>query len=195
LVNPQAAERAIRIDPAVETDRNTQTHARVQLIPLAVCAMASAAMVPATHLAWFGSLNGDLTVPRYGAISGMLVPPSSPAGLVPGTQSWGYLLIFWSAVVAVLAVVAAFSRVLLRARRSRGVSGLLATVGVASLILMALVVAELMTSVPFDLAQSHASADWGAIVGLGLALVSSIGAWLAWATWKYPHRWGLDPST
>jgi len=66
-------------------------------------------------------------------------------------------------------------------------------VGVASLVLVALIVPELAASKRFDEVVS-VGADWGAFAGLGLAVLSSFGAWFAWATWKYPYRWGLVAS-
>jgi hypothetical protein len=164
------------------------------VVSLGICAAASGAIVAAAHLPWFGDLAGDPTVPQFSALSGELVPPRSPSGLVPGTQSWGYLLVSWSALLTVAAVSAAFACGVLGSRQPRRVKRLLTVVGVASLILVALVVPELLTTVRFDLV-SYAHSDWGALVGLGLAVMSSLGAWFAWATWTYPHRWGVRPST
>jgi hypothetical protein len=140
--------------------------------------------VAATHLPWFGSLS-DASVPEFNAVSGALWR----TGLVPASQNWGYLLISWSLLVAFLALLSALACALVRLRCSGFVDRLLSVLGVASLILVALVVAEVTTSAQFDMA-SYAHPDWGAWIGLALAVVSSLGAWLAWATWTYPHLWG-----
>lgn len=132
-------------------------------------------------------------MPQYSAVSGLLGPPNSPARLVPGTQSWGYLLVSWSALLAISAMVVALACGASRGQGSRLLGRFLVGLGVASLILVALVVSDLVTSVPFDMA-SHANSDWGALVGLVLAALASTGAWFAWATWTYPHRWGISPS-
>jgi hypothetical protein len=171
-------------------DEEPRTHPRVQVISLFVCALASFTLVPVTHVPWFGPFSNTAVEPQYSAVSGVLVPPGSPAGMVPGTQSWGYLLIAWSALLAGLAVAAlcicTFSR---RFRYVRGASHLLVAVGIAALILVALVVAEFVPRVPFD-GPDTLGFSWGAILGLVLAVVSAIGAWFAWATLNYPHLWG-----
>jgi hypothetical protein len=170
------------------SDLSERTHPRVQVVFLCVCAAASGAMVAAAHLPWFGSLS-DSSVPEKSAVSGELWR----TGLVPGAQTWGYLLIAWSALLAAVALIAALACALLRPRNQRPLRRLLMYVGVASLVLVALVLPELTTSAQFDLV-SYAHPDWGAWIGLGLAVVSSVGAWLAWATWRFPHLWGLDTS-
>lgn len=171
-----------------------RTHPSVQVVPLCLCAAASAAVIAATHLPWFGSIAQDPSVPEYTAVSSMLTPPSSAAGLVPGTQDWGSLLVAWSALLAVTAVVAAVAGAALGVRHARGVGRLLMSVGVGSLVLVALLVPELFVRVRFDL-DSFVGFDWGALVGLVLAVVSSLAAWFAWATFAYPHRWGIAPTT
>jgi len=163
-----------------------RTHPRVQVILLCICTASSGAMVVATHLPWFGSLS-DNSVPERSAVSGELWR----TGLVPGTQSWGYLLVAWSALLGVLALFAALACALDSPRRHWPLSRILLCPGVAALVLVALVLAELNTSAQFDLV-SYAHPDWGAWIGLGLAVVSSVGAWLAWTTWRFPHLWGLD---
>jgi hypothetical protein len=160
---------------------------------LCICAAAAAALGAVTHVPWFGSFTGDTPEPEYSAVSGLLVPPHSPGGLAPATQNWGYLLVSWSAVLAASALATAIALPVIRHRHPRGVSALLVAVGIGSLVLVALVLPELLSRVPFDEA-SFVGADWGAFTGLGLAVLSSIGAWFAWATWKYPQRWGLETS-
>jgi hypothetical protein len=167
------------------------THVSVQFVPLCISALASLALVVSMHLPWFGNL-GDQSTRSFNAISGSLAPPSSPTGLVPGTQSWGYLLTVWAALCAILAGAAACSCVFSCRRNRRVGSRFLVGVGASSLVLVALVVPELLARAPFD--EVTVGSDWGAFVGLGVAVVSSIGAWFAWATWTYPHRWGLDSS-
>jgi hypothetical protein len=181
----RAARTAAPIAPTPDARDLDRTHPRVQVVPLFLCAVASAAVAAAAHLPWFGSIAGDPTAPEYAAVS-----PILPAGLLPGTQGWGFLLVAWSALLAVLAVVAAVVCAARGARHPRGVRRLLTGVGVGSLVLVALVAAELSGRVRFDLV-SFVGFDWGALAGLGLALLSSFGAWLAWATFAYPHRWGL----
>ena len=89
-----------------------------------------------------------------------------------------------------MALFAALACALVRHSRRRPLNRLLLGLGVASLVLVALVMAELTTRAQFDLV-AYADADWGAWAGLSLAVVSSVGAWFAWATWTYPHLWGL----
>lgn len=190
-MSSRATEADGLIAPARDSGQSGRTHARVQVIPLCLCAVASSAFVAATNLPWFGSLSSGNPEPEYSAVSRVLVPPGSPAGLVPGTQSWGYLLAAWSAVPAFLAVVAVLACVVGRHRDGRDLSRLLFCVGIASLVLVALVVPELMATVPYD--ESSVGSDWGAIVGLGLAVLSTTGAWFAWATWTHPHLWGPGP--
>ena len=137
--------------------------------------------------AQFGSLS-DPAVPEKSAVSGELWR----TGLVPGAQSWGYLLVAWSAMLALFALLGALACRFPRPRRQWPMSRLLLCLGVASLILVALVLAELTRSAQFDLV-SYAHSDWGAWIGLSLAVVSSVGAWLAWASWRFPHLWGLNP--
>jgi hypothetical protein len=57
---------------------------------------------------------------------------------------------------------------------------------------MALVVLEFVPRVPFD-GPDTLGFSWGTVVGLGLAVLSSIGAWFAWATLRFPHLWNTDP--
>jgi hypothetical protein len=170
------------------SDLSVRTRPSVQVLSLLVCAAASGTTVAAAHLPWFGSPS-DGSVPEYSAVSGQLWR----TGLAPGAQSWGYLLVSWSALLAVSALLAALACVLLRLRSQRRVGRLLMCIGVASLLLVALVLAELTTSAQFDL-DSYAHLDWGAWTGLSLTVVSSVGAWFAWATWRFPHLWGLDAS-
>jgi hypothetical protein len=75
----------------------------------------------------------------------------------------------------------------------RGLSRLLLFLGIESLVLVALVVAEFVPRVPFD-GPDTLGFCWGTPIGLGLAVLASIGAWFAWTTWTYPWLWGLDPS-
>jgi hypothetical protein len=165
----------------------------VQVISLCVTVVASSAVVAATHLPWFGPFSNDGVNPQYSAISGVLAPPGSPAGLVPGTQNWGYLMVGWSVLLAGLTVVAAVScAVSRRFRHVRGLCHVLVSVVLASLILMALVVLEFVPRVPFD-GPDTLGFSWGTVVGLGLAVLSSIGAWFAWATLRFPHLWNTDP--
>ena len=175
------------IDPAKASVDGT--HVSVQIVPLCICALASSAFVAATHLPWFGSFGDQSTTP-FSAISEDLVPPGSPAGLVPGTQSWGYLLAAWSTLCAVMAVVAACACVVNRHRNPPAVRRTLVGVGLATLVLIALCIPELLVRVPFD--EVTLGSDWGAAVGLGLALLSSFGAWFAWATYAHPSQWGTS---
>lgn len=156
---------------------------------LCVCAAATGAIVLTLHLPWFGS-PGDPSVPQFSAVSGELWR----TGLVPGAQSWGYLITAWSILLVVLAMVAAIACALRRPHNRWPMSGFLLCLAVASLVLMALVLAELTSRTQFDLV-SYAPPDWGAWIGLGLAVASSAGAWLAWASWRFPHLWGLEAST
>ena len=174
-------------------DVGGRTHARVQVISLCLCAGGAVAFLAATNLPWFGAFASENPVPQYSALSVTSVLPNGQAGLVPGTQSWGYLLVAWSALLAALAVAATVVCALGRRRSARDLSRLLLCVGGASLVLIALVVPELGAKVLFDEASS-VGADWGAAVGLGLAVLASIGAWFAWATWTAPSLWGLHPA-
>jgi hypothetical protein len=115
-------------------------------------------------------------------------------GLVPASQSWGYLIAAWSVLLVVLALLGAIACALPRPRNRWPMGGFLLCIAVASVVLIALVVAELTSHAQFDLV-SYADADWGAWFGLGLVLVSSAGAWLAWASWRFPHLWGLEAFT
>jgi hypothetical protein len=175
--------------PGHGTDVGGATHARVQVISLSLCAGAALAFIAATNLAWFGALGSDNPEPQYSALSVRSLAPGPQAGLVPGTQSWGYLLVAWSALLAALAVVAA-AVICLRDRRQRGrrLNRLLLCVGCASLVLVAMVIPELRVNVYYDWVSS-VGFDWGALVGLGLAVLGSIGAWFAWATWTHPALW------
>lgn len=192
-MSAQATEVAAPTAVTRTSEQGARTHKSVQVLPLCLCALSSVAVAAATHLPWFGSIPGDPTVPEYSAVSPLLVPPDAPAGLVPGTQSWGYLVVAWSVLLGVTAVVAVVACVVC-ARRPRAVGRMLVAVGVGSLVLVGLVAAELFASVRFDL-DSFAHSDWGALVGLGLAVLASGGAWFAWATFVFPHRWGLARTT
>jgi hypothetical protein len=156
---------------------------------LSVCAAAAGAIVATLHLPWFGSL-GDPTVQQFSAVSGDLWR----TGLVPASQSWGYLIAAWSLLLVVLALLGAIACALPRPRNRWPVSGFLLCIAVASVVLIALVLAELTSHAQFDLV-SYADADWGAWFSLGLAVVSSAGAWLAWGSWRFPHLWGLEAFT
>jgi hypothetical protein len=101
-------------------------------------------------------------------------------------------LVAWSALLTVLAVIAVAACVLSRHRRRGGVNVLL-SVGIASLVLIALIIPEFTARVQFDLV-SFVGFSWGAMVGLGLAVVAASGAWFAWATLKFPHLWGVEPT-
>lgn len=104
-----------------------------------------------------------------------LYPSSPPAGLVPARKvSLGLLVAIPLGFGGDGALAC-----------PRALSRLLLGLGVASPILVALVVPESITRVPFDEA-SYAEIDWGPIADLGSAVLSSIGAWFAWAKWKYP---------
>jgi formate hydrogenlyase subunit 4 len=145
--------------------------------------------VATLHLPWFGS-PGDPTVQQFSAVSGELWR----TGIVPASQGWGYLIAAWSVLLVVLALLAAIVCVLRSPRNRSPMGGLLLCIAVASVLLVALVLAELTSRAQFDLV-SYAHADWGAWISLGLALVSSAGAWLAWASWRFPHLWGFEAST
>jgi hypothetical protein len=165
-----------------------RTRPRVQVVSLSVCAGAAGAVLASLHLPWFGSL-GDPTVVQFSAVSGDLWR----TGLVPASQSWGYLIAAWSALLVVLALLAAIACALPRPRNQWPMSGVLLCIAVASVMLIALVLAEVTSHAQFDLVSS-APADWGAWLSLGLAVVSSAGAWLAWASSRFPHLWGLEAS-
>ena len=77
------------------------------------------------HLPWFGSL-GNQAVPEFSAVSGDLWR----TGLVPGAQSWGYLIIGWSILLVVLALVAAIACVLRRPHGRWPMSGFLLVSGI-----------------------------------------------------------------
>lgn len=126
-------------------------------------------------------------MPEKSAVSGELWR----TGLVPGAQSWGYLLISCSALLAVWALFGALACARPHPRRYWPMNDLLLSVGVGSMILLALVLAELTASAQFDMA-SYAHSDWGAWLGVSLAVVCTSGAWLAWASWKFPHLWSVD---
>jgi hypothetical protein len=178
------------VAPAERWDDGGRTRPGVQVAWLSVCATSSLALASATHLPWFGSPANDGVEPQYSAVSGFLVPPGSPAGVVPGTQSWGYVIIAVSillaASAAAAAVVCARSR---RFRRMRGLSHALAAVGMVSVLLAVVVALEFVPRVPFD-GPATLGFDWGTILGLGLAVLSCVAAWFTWATVRYPHRWG-----
>jgi uncharacterized BrkB/YihY/UPF0761 family membrane protein len=186
-VHSRVAESEWRTE-SPELDAEGHTRPRVQVLSLCVCAVAAGAIVAAVHLPWFGSVGND-SVPKFSAISGALWR----TGLVPGSQDWGYLVVAWSALLVVGALVAAFACAFRRSHSRPPLSGLLLCLALASVVLVAIVLAELSASAQFDLV-SYAPSDWGAWIGLGLAVVSSFGAWFAWATWRFPHRWGLDES-
>jgi peptidoglycan/LPS O-acetylase OafA/YrhL len=180
-------------DQAQFRDQQNPTHPRVPVVWLCVTVLAAFAVVPTTHLPWFGPFSNDGVLPQFNAVSGYLVPPGSPAGLVPGTQSWGYLIEAWSLLLAGLATSAAVAcAVSRRRRRHRHLRGLLLAVGVASLILVALVTAEFVPHVPFD-GPATLGFSWGTLIGLALALASAIGACFAWATLRFHHLWGTHP--
>ena len=181
------------IAPVQDSDQGGRTPVRVQVIPLCICAVASLAFVAVTNLPWFGDIAGDNSTPQYSAVSEPLVRPGSPGGLTPGTESWGHLMVAWSTLVTTLAVVAVVACAVNRHRHLRSLGRLLICVGLASLVLVALVVPEFTATVPYDLV-STVGFSWGAIVGLGLAVLSSLVAWFAWATLRYPRHWGLEPS-
>jgi len=174
-------------------DVRGRTHGRVQVISLCLCAAAALSLIAATNLPWFGAFVSDGPEPQYSALSVISLPPGPEAGLVPGTQSWGYLLVAWSALLGALAVAAILVRALRRNREGRGLSRLLLCVGGASLVLVALVIPELGVKVFYD-EVSTVGSDWGAVVGLGLAVFASIGAWFAWATWTHPSLWVSHPA-
>jgi hypothetical protein len=170
-----------------------ETHVRVQVVPLCICVVASVGFVLcANNLPWFE--GSDPSIPQFTAISasGHYVSPGSSAGLVPGTKSWGYLMMAWALLLALLALVAVADCVLRRHARRRSLRVLLLLVGVMSLILAVLVVPEFIANVQTDLV-SFAGFSWGTVVGLGLAVLAALGAWFAWATLRFPHLWGIEP--
>jgi hypothetical protein len=175
------------------SSENGHTRVRVQVVPLCICAVASSAFVSATNLPWFGDLSSGNGSLQYSAVSasGLYAPPGSQTALRPGTQSWGYLLVAWSALLTVLAVTAIAACVVSRHRRRAGLNVLLLSVGIASVVLIALIVPEFTARVQTDLV-SFVGFSWGAMVGLGLAVVAASGAWFAWATLKFPHLWGVE---
>src|SRR6185437_10738978 len=168
-MQPRAVEAEPLTAPADDLDTDARTRPRVQVVSLCLCAGATGAVVAAVRLPWFGS-PADLAAPEKSADSGDLWR----TGLVPGAQSWGYLLIAWSGLLAVTALFAALACVLFPPGPRRQLNRLLLGLGVASSILIALVVAELTTSAQYDLV-SYAHSDWGAWAGLGLAVASSVG--------------------
>jgi hypothetical protein len=174
-------------EPSSETRR---THVRVQIIPLIVCALASSAFVAAANLPWFGFVGTGIPSDHYSALAPELAPPRSGlTGLIPGSQSWGFLLVAWSVLVAGLALGAVIACARNPLSQVRRLNRLLLSVALASLVLISLVVLELTAKVHFG-DGPIIGYDWGAIVGLGLAVVSSIGGWFAWATSTYPRLWG-----
>jgi hypothetical protein len=87
--------------------------------------------------------------------------------------------------VASLALVAVIASVRSRSHRGREPRRLLLCAGTASLVLVTLVTLEMTANVHYG--DQHLGYDWGAILGLALAVLSSSGAWFAWATHRY--RW------
>jgi hypothetical protein len=192
-MSAQAAYFPSRDDRGQSRDEQNRTHPRVQVVWLCVTVLAALALVPTTHLPWFGPFSNDGVLPQFNAVSGYLVPPGSPAGLVPGTQGWGYLIEAWSLLLAGLATGAAVGCAASRRRRIRHLRGPLLAIGVASLILVGLVTAEFVPHVPFD-GPSTLSFSWGTLIGLALAMASAVGAWFAWATARFPQLWGFVPT-
>jgi hypothetical protein len=133
--------------------------------------------------------------PQFSAVSasGLYALPGSSAGFGPGTHTWGYLLVAWSVLLTVLALIAVAACVMSRHGHRRGLHGLLLCVGVVSLVLIALVVPEFTAKVQTDLA-SFVGFSWSAIVGLGLAVLAALGAWFASATLTFPHLSGVELS-
>jgi hypothetical protein len=192
-MSSRAPQAECLIAPPKGSSENGHTRVRVQVIPLCICAVASSAFVAATNLPWFGDLSSGNGSPQYSAVSasGLYTPPGSQAALGPGTQGWGYLLVAWSALLTVLAVTAIAACVVSRHRRRGSLNVMLLSVGTASLVLIALIVPEFTARVQTDLV-SFVGFSWGAMVGLGLAVVAASGAWFAWATLKFPHLWGVE---
>ena len=161
-----------------------------QIVALLICTLASSAFVATIPLPWFGFIDPSNPSPQYNAVSQDLAPPLSSPGLAPGTQGWGYLLVVCSVLVAGLAVVAIIACVR-RRNRSAGTNRLLLCVAIASLDLIALVVLEMTATLHFG-DGPRLGFDWGAIVGLALAVLSSVGAWFAWASNAYPWLSGYS---
>ncbi len=59
---------------------------------------------------------------------------------------------------------------------------------IASSAVLTLVVLEARVTVVFG--DQPLSFDWGAVIGLCLAVLSAFGAWFAWATNRYRWLWG-----
>lgn len=102
-------------------------------------------------------------------------------------------MVAWALLCTVLAVVAVVACAVNGSRRRGGPKGFVLVVGIASLVLIALVAPEFGGRVQYDMA-SFVGVTWGAIVGLGLAVSAAAGAWFAWATLQFPHLWGLEPT-
>ncbi len=158
-----------------------------QVVPLAVCTVASFALVGALYLPWFGISTRD-PIPRYSALSSDLVPPLHSSALVPGTQKWGYLLFASAALVAGLALAALIVCVRSRSHLGGGPSRLLPCVAITSLALVVLVILEMKATVHFG--DQPLGFDWGAVIGVALAVLSAFGAFFAWATIRYRWLWG-----
>lgn len=126
-------------------------------------------------------------------MSSNLVPPLPFSALVPGTQKWGYLLLAFAALVACSALVALIACVRSRSHLGGGPSRLLLCVAVASFALVVLVILEMRATVHFG--DTPLGSDWGAIIGVSLALLSSFTAWFAWATITYRWLWGPSQTT
>lgn len=166
---------------AVEARR--QRTIRPAIVALVLCALGSAGCgATALSLPWFG---GDPNPDFIATSSALSVPPLGSGQLAPATRNWGYLLLVWSGVVVGLAVLAIAVRVRHTHRAGRTPDRLMFCVTVAALVLLALVISEVTATIPFG-DGPPLTYDFGAIVGLVLAVLSFISASYGWAITRYP---------
>jgi hypothetical protein len=162
---------------------------RLPVVALVACAFVSAGCgVAAITLPWFALPQPTSGLPWSSFIStsnALSVDPFGSSDLAPGTQSWGYLLVVWSAVVVGLAVVAISACVRSTRRKLPAPARLLLCVVAAALVLVALGISEITAKIPFG-DGPPLTYDFGAVLGVVLAVLSLISAFVAWATTRYP---------
>ncbi|HVT42420.1 MAG TPA: hypothetical protein VHD39_05505, partial [Acidimicrobiales bacterium] len=163
-----------------------QSHGRLWMaLAYGVCTLGAAVTAISTTFPWFGVDDGV----GYGGVFGLdeqrsalardLTPLFVTAGVAPGTQSWGFVILALAACVALGAfVVTVF--VLWGRRPPIVLRGALVALALA-LVIVCVLEAHAQ---PLSGDEPIFRFSWGAIVGVAAAVVSLLGAGLALVSGK-----------
>jgi len=146
-------------------------------LTLCLCAVAAAGCAATTALPWLGlPTPAGESDPRFSALAGALsTEPYGSSSLAPGTQKWGFLILFLSMFLAALSLAVVLKCAQNHWRGSPGTTGLLVVAAIGAAILVWIVMAERAVQIPFG-DGTPLQGDVGSVFGMLMACLAAVSA-------------------